>query len=845
MNWHTITTEETLIQTASKAEGLTDAQAKQKLQEHGKNELQAKKQVSALIILLRQFFNVMILVLVGAAIISALVSDITDTIIIVVIIILNAIIGFIQEYRAEKTMEALQKSTALSSTVLRNNSETVIPSAEVVPGDIVVIKAGDIVPADIRLLQSESLKINEASLTGESNAVDKITDPLKEENIPLGDRQNMGFKGTNIVNGRGKGIVIATGMQTELGKIAKMLETAHSVTPLQKRLTVFSRKLTVIIIFLCGAFFLTGYLQGKEMTNLLLVSVSLAVAAIPEALPAVVTIALALGARRLMKQRVVIRKLYAVETLGSVTYICTDKTGTLTKNEMHVQKVWVADETKQQMLMEAMSLNHDVNKNGDGTYTGDPTEVAMVVYAKTQKHYNRIKEIPFDSERKAMTTIHEKDGKFWVITKGASEIILTLSNDKNIDQHIKAQQEEMAQSGMRVIGFAGKEIQELPNEISPETIEKDLVFIGFAGLIDPPREEAKQAITECKTAGIATVMITGDHPATAGFIAKEIGIIDNAAQKVITGTEMEAKSDEAFKEEVEQIRVYARVSPQQKLKIVEMLQQKEQFVSMTGDGVNDAPSLKKANIGIAMGITGTDVTKEAAHMILLDDNFATIVKAVEEGRRIYANIRKFIKYILTGNAAEIWTIFLAPLIGLPISLLPIHILWINLVTDGLPALALAAEPAETHNMKQAPRKPNESIFAQGLGIHVLWVGLFIGLLTIATQWFEIANNNSNWQTIVFTILCFSQLWHVIAIRSELDSVFKIGFFSNKPLLFSVIITVLLQVCIIYIPALNVFFHTKPLTAVEFFTAFAVSSVVFVVVEIEKWIKRKRKAKAGK
>ena len=836
MNWYSISVEETLKETGSKQEGLDDAAVQQKLAEHGKNELKAKKKISPLVIFFRQFIDVMILVLIVAAIVSSFIGEFSDTIVIIVIILLNAVIGFVQEYRAEKAMEALKKMSAPSSHVIRNGKEVELPSVELVPGDIVLLQEGNTVPADIRLSESESIKINEASLTGESNAVDKKTDLLENNDPPLGDRINMAYKGTQIISGHGKGIVVATGMQTELGKIAGMLEEADSSTPLQIRLAKFSKKLTVIIIILCIALFLVGYLRGENVNRMLLTSISLAVAAIPEAVPAVVTISLALGARRMMKRQVLIRKLYAVETLGSVTFICTDKTGTLTKNEMAVQDVWVKDEAKKEELLQAMSLNHNTKKNED-ELTGDPTETAMVKYAKEHKDFKRVKEIPFDANRKAMTTIHERDGKYWVITKGAAETITGMHKDAALKETIKKQEEIMAQEGMRVICFAGKEIQELPAEISPENVEKELHFIGLVGLIDPPREEAKESIAQCKTAGVVPVMITGDHPLTAASIARQIGIIDNDDQKVVTGKDMESKDDEKLKQEIEQIRVYARVSPGQKLKIVEALQERNQFVSMTGDGVNDAPSLKKANIGIAMGITGTDVTKEAAHMILLDDNFATIVKAVKEGRRIYDNIRKFIKYILTGNTAEIWAIFLAPLTGLPIPLLPVHILWVNLVTDGLPALALAAEASEKDTMSRPPRRPDESIFAKGLGIHVLWVGIFIGALTVATQWFAIKASDTHWQTMVFTVLCFCQLWHVMAIRSETRSLFKLGLLSNKPLLFAVLGTVLLQLAVIYIPFLNTFFHTQPLTLVELLIVTVVSGMVFLVVEIEKGIKR--------
>ena len=835
-NWHSISTDDTLKQLGSNAAGLDKAAVHKKLAEFGKNVLIGKKKINPLLIFIRQFLNVMILVLVVAAVISFFIGEGSDTIVIIVIIVLNAIIGFIQEYRAEKAMDALQKMSTPTARVLRDGNAVEIPIEEIVPGDIVLLEAGNTVPADMRLLEVVSLKANEASLTGESNPIDKTNHELPGEDIDLGDRTNMVFRGTQITNGHGTGIVVATGMKTELGNIAGMLEGAESTTPLQQRLFGFSRRLTVIIIGLCIAFFLVGYLRGEEFNQLLLTAISLAVAAIPEALPAVVTISLALGARRLVRQNVLIRKLYAVETLGSVTYICTDKTGTLTRNEMVVQDVWTADETRKTELLQAMSLNHDL-KEKDCVSIGDPTELAMVDYAKDQEKLKLVGDIPFDSDRKAMTTIHEKEGKYWVITKGAAESIAEIVKDAGLRKKIKAEEEVMAREGMRVIGFGGKWIDKLPGNLEPSAIEKDLEFIGLAGLIDPPREEAKQAIQECKDAGVVPVMITGDHPLTAASIARQLGIIEKEEHLVVTGKELQQLKEEKLEAEVEKIRVYARVSPEQKLKIVEALQDKDQFVSMTGDGVNDAPALKKANIGIAMGITGTDVTKEAAHMILLDDNFATIVKAVKTGRRIYDNIRKFIKYILTGNTAEIWAIFLAPLLGLPIPLLPVHILWVNLVTDGLPALALAAEPAEKDIMKQPPRQPGESIFAHGLGIHILWVGIFIGLLTIATQWVAIESGDAHWQTIVFTVLCFSQLWHVMAIRSEKRSLFKLGFTSNRPLLWAVLGTVLLQLAVIYIPYLNTFFHTEPLTIGELAIAIGVSSIVFIVVEIEKTVKR--------
>ncbi len=845
--WHSLSIEEVAEKTGGNLDGLSEDLASQRLKEFGPNALEAKKRKSPLVIFLHQFADVMILVLIVAAGISFFLGETSDTIIIVVIIFLNAIVGFIQEYRAEKAMEALQKMAVPMSNVIRNGHQVEIASTEIVPGDLVVLEAGNMVPADLRLVEVHALKADESSLTGESHSIDKSIEPIPDKDIPPGDKTNLAFKGTVITNGRGKGIVFATGMKTELGKIAGMLQEKESVTPLQRRMAEFSKKLTVIILVICAAMFTIGYLRGEDATTMLLTAISVAVAAIPEALPAVITISLALGAKKLVSKNVLIRKLHAVETLGSVSYICSDKTGTLTKNEMTVKEVWTPKEDDLPRLIRAMSLNHDVKHSEDehDSMTGDPTEIAMVNFAEHHEAFNsswleehsREEELPFDSDRKAMTTINKDRNEYIVITKGASEAIASMLKEKP-SREWKEKEDEMAKKGMRIIAFAERRMRNIPTEISPDAIEKDLQFIGLAGLIDPPRKEVKTAIEECKTAGITAVMITGDHPLTAGAIASELGILDEGGT-VITGKELAGIPEEEYREKVESISVYARVSPEQKLKIIKALQSKDHYVAMTGDGVNDAPSLRKANIGVAMGITGTDVTREAAHMILLDDNFATIVQAVRQGRRIYDNIRKFVKYILTGNTAEIWTIFLAPLLGLPIPLLPVHILWVNLVTDGLPALALASEPAERDIMKRQPRPTNESIFAGGLGKHVLWVGILIGFVSLGAQKYFIEMGHDNWQTLVFTILCFCQLWHVLAIRSDTRSLFKIGLGSNRILTGAVILTVLLQLAIIYLPFLNVFFHTAPLTATEILIAFVVSSIPFWAVELEKKVKRIR------
>ena len=625
----------------------------------------------------------MIIVLVCAAIISGLLGDITDTIVIIAIVILNAIVGFVQEYRAEKAMEALKKMTVSNALVIRNNSVTTISSTALVPGDIILLEAGNIVPADVRLSEAVQLRMNESSLTGESLAVEKQTNTLTSQELPLGDYSNMAFKGTYITNGRGKGIVVATGMETELGKIARLLQEPGIQTPLQKKLAVFGRNLAYIILFICAIVFAVGYLRGEDVVLMLLTALSLAVAAIPEALPAVITIALAIGAKKMVRKNALIRKLPAVETLGSVTYICTDKTGTLTLNKMTVEEIAgknfsihnknetaeIHSDNDYKWLMQAMALNNDVYRDENNNAIGDPTETALYEFAfskgfsksEIEKQYPRVAEIPFDSERKCMTTIHQYGDKYIAFVKGAMEMLMQKAKDGSASKTWEEALNKMLADGFRVLGFAIREFDTLPSAINPATIENQLQLVGIAGIIDPPREEARQAVHECKTAGIKPVMITGDHPVTAAIIAKRLGIIETKEDRLITGAEMKAMSEQELQEIVDHIKVYARVSPEQKLNIVKALQKKGEYVAMTGDGVNDAPALKHADIGVAMGITGTDVSKEAAHMILLDDNFATIVKAVKEGRRIFDNIRKFIRYVLTGNFAEICTIFLSPL----------------------------------------------------------------------------------------------------------------------------------------------------------------------------------------
>lgn len=852
MNFYSLDIEKVIELTGSSVNGLSEQTANEKLIQYGLNELEEKKKKSAWIFFIDQFKDFMILVLIAAALVSGLIGDITDTIIILVIVLLNAVLGFTQEYQAEKAIESLKKMASLQAQALRKGHVISIPSSKLVPGDIVLLEAGNAVPADIRLMEAYNLRIDESALTGESVPVNKTSEKSEVEELFIGDRFNMAYKSTMVTHGRARGIVVATGMKTEIGRIAGLLQQDEPVTPLQKRMEEFGKKISYIILLICLLLFIAGLLRGNDPMNMLLLSISLAVAAIPEALPALITIALARGAKRLAKKNALIRKLPAVETLGSVSFICSDKTGTLTQNKMKVvetdaESISLPLYKNISVLECAMALNHDVKITKDNTLLGDPTETALVDYftrhhsvdelKQLQQELPRVAELPFDSDRKCMTTVHRFKKKYLIVSKGASESVIDSLHTSNDITAITGRANKLAGNGIRVLAFAYKIIDTLPEPFSYESVERDMLFAGLAGMIDPPREEVKHAIEECKAAGIRPVMITGDHPATASAMARQIGILTDK-DLVVTGSELNTMSYDEFEEKVERIRVYARVSPEQKLGIIKALQRRNHFVSMTGDGVNDAPSLRAANIGVAMGINGTDVSKEAAHMILLDDNFATIVRAVKEGRRIYDNIRKFVKYIMTCNGAEIWTIFLAPLIGLPIPLLPIHILWINLVTDGLPGLALADEKAEKDVMQRSPRKANESLFADGIGYHIIWVGLLMAGVTLGIQAWATYHNNNHWQTMVFTVLSLAQLGHVLAIRSDREFLYKQGLFSNLPVMTVVSLTFLLQLAVIYLPFANNLFKTQPLSLNELLICIGVSSIVFHAVELEKWIKQK-------
>jgi Ca2+-transporting ATPase len=856
MNWHLLPLSEIKRLLNTSPSGIANLTASQRLSEHGKNQIEDKKKKTIFQMLLHQLLDFMILILIAAAIISGILGDITDTIIIIAIVIINAIVGLIQEYRAEKAMEALKKMVANQTRVLREGKRIDIAASDLVPGDVVILEGGNSIPADVRFFETYKLEVDESALTGESQNIEKTSDPLVQAEYSLGDLTNMGFKGTFVTTGRALAYVVATGMNTELGRIAKMIQTNETITPLQKRLTTFGKRLSVTILVICTVIFIIGWLRGESTLTMLITAISLAVAAIPEALPTMVTIALAFGAKRLVKNNALIRKLAAVETLGSITHICTDKTGTLTLNKMTVEAIYETSEkidpsifADVSPLLYAMTLNNDVTKDKDGNWLGSSTEIALVQFAFNKNldrsnleiKYPRIAELPFDSNRKVMTTLHQYEDKILVITKGAVDILLNKLDPKqdSIRTEIEIKVNEMSEKGCRVLGYAIKIISSLPEKLNPDEIESTLLFIGFSAMIDPPREEAKKAVLECIEAGIIPIMITGDHKLTAKAIAKKIGIITSEENLILTGTELAKLTPEEFAAIVENIRVYARVNPDQKLKIIKALQSKNHFVAMTGDGVNDAPALKNADIGIAMGINGTEVSKESSHMILMDDNFATIVVAVKHGRKIFDNILKFIKYIMTGNSGEIWAIFLAPFFGLPIPLLAIHILWINLVTDGLPGLALASEHAETNIMKRPPRNPKENIFASGMAIHILWVGFLMAAVTLGIQAWAIHNQNPHWQTMAFTVICFSQLGHAMAIRSDRQSLFKIGLFSNKFMLGALLITVALQLMIVYIPLFNSIFQTQPLTYYELALTLVASSIVFWAVEAEKWIKNRQ------
>ncbi|MDX2133991.1 MAG: cation-translocating P-type ATPase [Saprospiraceae bacterium] len=852
MEWHWQTIESVFSALDSSPVGLSGGEAQRRLEVHGPNALPERKGPSVFRLLLRQFTDFMILILLGAAVVSMALQEWKDAIVILLIIVVNGIIGFYQEYNAEKALASLKKLAALYATVLRDGQHLLLDAEKLAPGDVVLLEAGNIVPADLRLVEEVALLVDESTLTGESRPVSKSAVPLDIPDLPLAERNNMLYKGTQVVAGKARAVVVATGLNTELGAIAQLLQESYTPTPLQIRLNDFGKKLSWVVLGICTILFAVGYLRGEAPMTLLLTVISLAVAAIPEALPAVVTIALARGAGLMVGRNALIRKLPAVESLGSVTYICTDKTGTLTQNRMTVLEVYAYEPEDGALaptrLQTCMALNNDARMEADKPPFGDPTEIALLQYLRDkqldplalQRTAPRLTEIPFDSGRKRMTTVHAEGGRYRIWAKGGLEAILERCNPAKDYTEEKEVAEQWASRSLRVLAFATRVVDLLPPTDQMHLLEQELTLVGLVGMADPPRPEAASSVATCRNAGVQVVMITGDHPVTAAAIGKEIGLLTDS-DRILSGQMLSRMDDAALAAEAPDIRVYARVSPEQKLDIVRALQENGQFVAMTGDGVNDAPALQKAHVGIAMGISGTDVSKDASDMVLLDDNFATIVAAIHEGRRIYDNILKFIRYILTGNAGEIWTIFLAPLIGMPIPLLPIHILWINLVTDGLPALALAAEPADPDVMQRPPRPPGHGLFADGLGYKVLWSGLFIAFVCLGIQAWALRTGGHG-QTMVFTTLAFCQLFGVLAIRSPRFHLWQIGVFSNPGLVWSILLVMGLQLAIVYAPILQGVFRTEALTAYELAVCMGGALVVYLALELEKWgIRRAKQA----
>lgn len=854
-NWFNKTVSETVKQLGTDQEiGLTKDEVKARQEEYGLNELAAKKKKSTFIKFLEQFKDFMIIVLIISAIISGIVgvmeeglSGITDTIIILIVVVVNAIIGVAQENKAEKSLEALQKLSSHVAKVMRDGKLEVVPSRELVPGDIVIMETGDYVPADLRIIEAVNLKAQEAALTGESVPVEKISDKIEDEKIGIGDRINMLFSSSLITYGRGKAVVVETAMNTEVGKIANIINSAEeNQTPLQQKLDKLGKTLGIVALIICVLIFGIGLLYGKDVIEMFMTAVSLAVAAIPEGLPAVSTIVLAIGVQRMVKRNAIVKKLPAVETLGSATVICSDKTGTLTQNKMTVEKIYYNNNVREvkeftrdledddlNKLIHASMLCNDTKISENNELTGDPTETALVDLGFKLNYegtlygeYPRTKEIPFDSDRKLMTTVHDTNGKYIVYTKGGVDELLARCTKYRINGKIKEDltdfskeirkvNNEMASSALRVLAMAYKELDHEPSNEEMKNIEQDLIYIGMVGMIDPPRLEVKNAVATCKKAGIKTVMITGDHKITAIAIAKTLGILEND-EEAITGIELEEMSQEELEKSVRKYSVYARVSPEHKVRIVKAWQANGEIVAMTGDGVNDAPSLKIADIGCAMGVVGTDVAKEAADVILTDDNFATVVSAVEEGRRIYDNILKAIQFLLSSNIGEIVALFLAILItpwlsskfGIDINsiqvLLPIHLLWINLVTDSLPALALAVDPAAQDVMERKPEKHKGGIFTKGMTWRIMYQGIMIGLLTLAAFIIGLSTKGATpemkvqiGQTMAFYVLALSELVHIFNVRDNYKSIFKTKIFNNNKLILAVIGSAALMFVILF------------------------------------------------
>jgi Ca2+-transporting ATPase len=892
------------------SDGLTETEVAERRAKFGPNELQGRSGKHPLRILFEQLTSTMVLILIAAAVISGFLGKYTETIAIAAIVVLFALLGFVQEYRAERAMAALKKLAVPMVRVRRNGALVERSAQELVPGDIVLLEAGNIIPADVRVLESANLRTQEAALTGESEPVEKATGALDNADLPLGDRLNMGYMGTMVTYGRGVGVVVQTGMDTELGRIASLIQSGtEQLTPLQRRLNSVGQILALFGALVAGAVLVIGVLQGEAWSEMLLTAVSVAVAVVPEGLPAVVTITLALGAQRMLRRKALIRKLPAVETLGSVTVICSDKTGTLTVNRMTVTVIDVAGHFIElsgtgehpapalapapapfvvldhhppavALILLGGALCNDASLKSDSepgrfTAVGDPTEGALLVAASQagllksdlEALLPRVSELPFDSERKRMTTVHALDGSpdppisklkalhdiqapFVAFTKGSVDGLLEVSSKVWVHERpeeltqewrarIQIANDQMAGNGMRVLGIALRPLATPPGAEGLERLERDLILIGLVGMVDPPRPEVKTAVRVCKDAGIRPVMITGDHPLTARFIAYDLGISENG--RVRTGQDLGRMSPEELRAAVEDISIFARVSPEHKLRIVEALQHNGHIVAMTGDGINDAPALKRGDIGVAMGITGTDVTKEASDMVLLDDNFATIVAAVEEGRVIYDNIRRFVKFSIAGNIGKVIVMLVAPLFGIAVALLPLQLLWLNLLTDGLLGLGLGVESAEPNTMKQPPRSPKAGFFSRGLTLHIAWIGALIGLVALGVGifYFDPVNpEDKAWQTMIFTTIAFLQIGQALASRSTSVSVFSLGVSTNWFIFLMVFLVLGLQLMVLYTPALEAVFDITPLSAPDLGICAALGSIAFIAIEVEKWIKRR-------
>ena len=897
-NWYNKSKEEVFKEfEISEEMGLSDEQVIKNREKYGSNELQAQKKKSLFVKFLEQFKDFMIIVLIIAAVVSGVVGymeegKITDSLIILVVVIVNAIIGVAQEAKAEKSLEALQKMSSHSAKVIRNGQVNVVASKELVPGDIVVLDTGDYVPADLRIIEAANLKSQEASLTGESVPSEKNTATIENPKVGVGDRDNMLFSSSLITYGRGKGVVVETGMNTEVGKIAGIISnTVKSETPLQSKLNKLGKTLGIAALVICIVIFVIGLLYGKKPLDMFMTAVSLAVAAIPEGLAAVSTIVLAIGVQRMVKRNAIVKKLPAVETLGSASVICSDKTGTLTQNRMTVEKVFYdgnlvdvkdiknVEDDDLKRLIEISMLCNDTKVSASNELTGDPTETALVDMGfkldftpELYVTYPRVEEVPFDSDRKLMTTVHQVGNKYLVYTKGGVDELLKrcnsyisngeIKNDlEQFKEKITVQNEKMAKDALRVLAMGYKELDNMPSSDEMKEIEKDLIYVGMVGMIDPPREEVKAAVAKCKSAGIKTVMITGDHKITATAIAKALGIMEDG-DEAITGSELEEMSDDELIKRVRNIAVYARVSPEHKVRIVKAWQANGEIVAMTGDGVNDAPALKTADIGCAMGIVGTDVSKEAADVILTDDNFSTIVSAVEEGRRIYDNILKAIQFLLSSNVGEIILLFLAILIapilagkfGIDIKLieplLPIHILWVNLVTDSLPALALAVDPAEKDIMNRKPNKKQKGIFTKGMTWRIIYQGLMIGLLTLAAFIIGLGTKNvpvidgktpeevrvAIAQTMAFIVLALSELVHVFNIRNNRKSLFTGGIFNNIVLIGAITVSAGLMFVVLLVPTFRNLFNIILLPTENIIETVCLVLAPIVIVEIFKLFK---------